>query len=127
MVNLLAVAIGGALGALSRYGIDMLIVGLWQRQAFPFTTLVVNVLGCLLIGFLGAWGELKNVFSETLRLFIFLGFISSFTTFSSFAYEVLHLAKDQHIAMAITNIVAQLVLGLLAVWLGYRLSYAVFH
>ena len=119
--NLLLVGAGGFLGSIGRY-----LVGGWTHRlvgaAFPYGTLAVNVIGCLLIGFLGGLADTRQLFSAEARLFLFLGVLGGFTTFSSFGYETFAFARSGEFLFAGLNIVLQLVLGLTAVWLGYFVS-----
>ena len=86
---------------------------------FPVGTLVVNVSGCFLIGLLGGLVESRQMFGPDLRVFLLIGVLGGFTTFSSFAYETLALARDAEFARALLNIAAQLLLGLGAAWFGF--------
>jgi CrcB protein len=122
MLRVLLVGAGGFLGAVLRYA-----VGGWVHNAldspwFPYGTLVVNVAGCLLIGFLASLAEARSFFGPEVRLFLFIGILGGFTTFSSFAYETFSLARDSENLAAMTNVLAQVVLGLAAVWLGHLLA-----
>ncbi len=85
---LLLIATGGALGALARYGLGGLAQG--DRTGFPYGTLLVNLLGCLIIGFLGYWTEV-GIARPELRLALGIGFLGAFTTFSTFSLETLNL------------------------------------
>ena len=91
---------------------------------FPYGTLTVNVLGCLIIGFLAGIAETRAAFTPEVRLFIFVGILGGFTTFSSFALETFLLARDTQNIAALINIGLQLILGLLAVWIGNILAHA---
>lgn len=95
-IRLLYVIIGGGLGALLRY----LLSGIIQKQSaslFPYGTLVVNLIGALLIGFL--WELFQNItVSTNIRVFIFMGIIGAFTTFSTFSLETFNLLKDKAIS-----------------------------
>jgi len=86
---------------------------------FPVGTLVVNVSGCFLIGLLGGLVETRQLLGPDLRVFLLIGVLGGFTTFSSFAYETLALTRDAEFSRALLNIGAQVVLGLGAAWLGY--------
>jgi CrcB protein len=91
---------------------------------FPYGTLAVNVLGCLVIGFLAGLAETRAAFTSEARLFLFVGILGGFTTFSSFALETFSLARDTQNVAALMNIGLQLILGLLAVWIGNVLAHA---
>ncbi|MCI0562201.1 MAG: fluoride efflux transporter CrcB [Nitrososphaera sp.] len=90
--------------------------------AFPIGTFGVNMLGCLLIGLLGQLAESKGLFQGETRLFLFVGVLGGFTTFSSFGYETFQLLRDGEFVYAGANAVLQLVLGLFCVWLGWVLG-----
>ncbi len=91
-------------------------------DAFPVGTLAVNVSGCLLIGFLGALFSGPALLRDEMRLFVLAGFLGGFTTFSTFSFETLSLLDDGEWARASANLVLSNGLGLLAVWLGYRIA-----
>jgi CrcB protein len=106
------------LGSIGRY-----LVGGWVHRALPFSsfpvgTLVVNLAGCFVIGVLGGLAAGRQLFGADLRAFLMIGVIGGFTTFSSFAYETLALARDAELGRALGNVAAQVVLGLAAAWLG---------
>ncbi len=122
MFNLLVVGLGGFLGSILRYLMGLLVVQLSRQGAFPWGTAIVNVLGCLLIGLLGRWFESADQVPLQLRLFLMVGLLGGFTTFSAFGYETLLLLRDRHHALALMNVLAQLSLGLSAVWMGYQLG-----
>jgi CrcB protein len=118
---LLWIGCGGALGAVLRYAVS---VGC-QRLAggvFPVGTLTVNVGGCLLIGFLGALLSGPFLLRDELRLGLLVGVLGGFTTFSTFGWETFALLNDGEWSRAALNMVASNVLGLAALWLGYRLA-----
>jgi len=120
VVKLLIVGAGGFLGAVARYGLS----GLVHRLAgagFPWGTLAVNVVGCLLIGGLMVWGEDRPMLSPTARLFLTVGLMGAFTTFSTFGYETLELLRDRQATLAGVNVAANVLLGLAAVWAGRAL------
>jgi CrcB protein len=127
MYKLLLIGLGGALGSVLRY-----LIGGWiQRGAssggavgtFPVGTLVVNVSGCFVIGVLAVvlLGDRWLVRPEY-RDAILIGVLGGYTTFSSFGLETFAKANEQHWGAAALNIVLSNGLGLLAVWLGYRLA-----
>ena len=115
----LAIAAGGALGSIARHGVNVLVHGRWPLLRFPLATLIVNVLGCLVIGVLAGLVMSDRI---TLRFywreFLFVGILGGFTTFSTFGLDTLTLARAHSTSAAMWNIVAQVVLGLLAVRLG---------
>ncbi|HLG42372.1 MAG TPA: fluoride efflux transporter CrcB [Planctomycetota bacterium] len=122
-MNVLAIAIGGALGALARYGLSVLIHR-WLGTQFPYGTLAVNVLGCLVIGWVMFLAEERQIMSEPIRMFLTIGILGAFTTFSTFGFETYLLARDGHGVLALASIAGNLALGLGAVWVGRVLAQA---
>lgn len=122
MRNILIVGIGGFLGSASRYLVGGWVHRILNNSSFPFGTLTVNICGCFLIGFLGGLSESRQLFAGESRLFLFIGVLGGFTTFSSFGYETFALAQDGETLAALTNVALQVVLGLSAVWLGNVVS-----
>ena len=126
LINILVVGIGGFLGAISRYLISAGVQAVFFRSLFPFGTLVVNMLGCFIIGFLCAvamnWG---GALSPRAKLLLITGFLGALTTFSTFSNETFELIRDSETFLAIVNISLQIVFGLIAVWLGYFAAYLI--
>jgi CrcB protein len=120
--ELLLVGTGGFAGSIARYLIGGLVTQASGAARFPFATLVVNVTGCLVIGALAAFAQRENVLASGTRLFLFTGLLGGYTTFSAFAYETLVLGREHAWAAAAVNVLAQIALGLGAVWVGYRLG-----
>lgn len=115
----LAIAAGGALGSVARHGINVLIHGRWPMMRFPLATLIVNVLGCLIIGLLaGLVMSERIVLRFSWREFLFVGILGGFTTFSTFGLDTVTLVRGHSTNAALLNVGAQVVLGLLAVRLG---------
>lgn len=115
----LAIAAGGALGSAARHGVNVLIHGRWPMMRFPLATLIVNVLGCLIIGMLaGLVMSERIVLRFHWREFLFVGVLGGFTTFSTFGLDTLTLARAHSTNAALLNVGGQVVLGLLAVRLG---------
>ena len=114
------VALGGACGSVSRA-----LVGLAIQSRFPWATLLVNVTGSFLIGWLMVrYGSLEPAAGARFQSLLVVGFCGGFTTFSSFSWQTLdQMMKGQWVA-AIANVMLSVVLCLLAVWLGYRLGRA---
>lgn len=125
MMVVLLVGSGGFLGSVLRYLVGQWVVGLSGTSGFPYGTLVVNVVGCLAIGVLNGVAETRGIFNPEIRGLLFIGLLGGFTTFSSFSYETLALARDGQLLPAFLNVVLQMGLCLGAVWAGYRLSHAV--
>lgn len=122
MIQALAVMLGGALGALGRYSMVMLMQHFFGK-AFPYGTLLVNSIGALLIGLLSVWFlEKATQISEFWRLLFIVGFLGAFTTFSSFSLETLNLFLQGHTFRAFFNIMANVCLCLVAVWLGMQMA-----
>ena len=122
MMKIIFVGLGGFLGSVFRYLVSGWVYRLFGKPWFPYGTLAVNVLGCFLIGFLGGIAETRQMFSPEGRLFVFIGFLGGFTTFSTFGYEVFTFSQDGQMFASLTNVVLHLFLGLGAVWLGFVFS-----
>jgi len=114
----LLVGCGGFLGSITRYLLGGAVHRLVQAPVFPFGTLLVNVSGCLAIGVLGSLADLRGILSPEARVFLLIGVLGGFTTFSSFGYETFQLLRDGETLPAILNVALQLGLGLGAVWAG---------
>jgi len=118
----LLIGLGGALGAIMRYSISGWVQRLWQDSIFPFGTLVVNIFGCLLIGLLSQLAESRNAFPPETRVFLFIGVLGGFTTFSTFGNESFNLFRDGQNLSAFANLFFHIFLGLSAIWLGRYLA-----
>ena len=121
MLKLLLVGAGGFCGSIARALVSNFVQQSSDGQ-FPLGTLAVNVMGCLVIGLLSELGDAREIFSAETRAFIFVGILGGFTTYSSFGNETINLLRTGFPLAALGNITAQLVLGLLAVWLGRLLA-----
>jgi CrcB protein len=119
----LIIALGGGLGAVARHAVN----GYFHQRAlsatFPLGIFVVNVLGSGLIGLLGGLivGQRLHL-SYGVRTFLLVGLLGGFTTFSSFSFDSLALARDGHYGQALANVTGQVGLSLFAVWAGFRLG-----
>jgi len=120
---MLFVGIGSFIGGVLRYLLSTWVHRILDNPWFPFGTLAVNAVGCLLIGFLAGLAETRSVFTSEVRLFVFIGILGGFTTYSSFALETFSLARETQLVAASMNIALQLVLGLIAVWIGNVLAH----
>jgi CrcB protein len=120
MQSYLWIAIGGALGSVARYwcsGVAARLIG----ETFPWGTLIVNVVGSLIIGFFATiTGPDGRLLVGTIpRQFVMIGICGGYTTFSSFSLQTLNLLNDGEWFYAGANIVASVIVCLLAVWLGH--------
>ena len=127
LYRLLLVGAGGFLGSVLRY-----VVGGTVQQAsgsvqFPYSTLAVNVIGCFVIGALSAFAENRGMFTTEARLFVFVGILGGFTTFSTFSNETMNFLREGDNLRAVVNVAAQLILGLGAVWLGRSIVTAIWR
>ncbi len=122
LVHAAAVGIGGFLGALARYGLGGLVHRIHGTSGFPYGTLAVNLLGCLLIGILAGLMEERQMFAPEFRLFALVGILGGFTTFSTFGYETLMLMRDTDYLRVVANVGFHVIGGLLLVWLGYAVT-----
>ena len=120
MQNYFWVAIGGALGSMARYWCSGMAAALFG-ETFPWGTLIVNVVGSLIIGFFATiTGPDGRLFvGTTMRVFVMIGLIGGYTTFSSFSLQTLNLLNDGVWLYAGLNVGASVILCLLAVWLGH--------
>ncbi len=119
LVNLLLIAIGGAIGSVARYG---LVVAMRPSSpGFPLGTLACNLLGCLVIGLLaGAMGVVgQGQGEDRARLFLFTGVLGGFTTFSSFGLETIGMLRDGRAGQALAYVALSNVLGLVLVAAGW--------
>lgn len=127
MPDWLAVGIGGFVGAISRFQITLALSG-WSTQRFgrvyPFGTFAVNIVGCLLIGILMALAVDKKL-PDFWQKILVTGCLGSLTTFSTFSYETVGLIRDDRPGLAALYVVANLVVGLVAVVIGMGIARAI--
>ena len=122
MVIVLLVGIGGFIGSVMRYQAGVWAQTLFGNQWIPYSTLAINVFGCLLIGVIAGLAETRQSFSEVSRALVIIGLLGGFTTFSAFGYETMALVREGNVFSATVNVCLQLALGLTAVWIGFQLS-----
>jgi CrcB protein len=119
--TLALVAAGGALGALSRFGLGKLLQDWNPHPAFSVGTLAANLAGCLLMGFLVVVvGSLSPPQREALGAFLLTGFLGSLTTFSTFILEFVRLSEESTRRLVATHLSAHLLVGAAGLWVGYR-------
>lgn len=121
------IGIGGFVGAVSRYWISGLAQELSRSVNFPYGTLVVNVLGCFMIGFLAYLVESRGALNSETRMTVFIGMLGAFTTFSTFSHETINLFQDGELTQGMANIVMNNALGLAAVWAGRLIAYLIWR
>jgi CrcB protein len=118
MREVVALALAGAAGTLGRWAMNG-----WAQRAlgdgFAYGTLMVNVLGCLLVGVVLEVGASNDLVPESIRLALTVGFLGAFTTFSTFGYETFRYLERGAWTLAALNLMANLCLGLAATWLGF--------
>jgi CrcB protein len=120
-MNWLIVGMGGALGAMARHALTAVVLRVTPSGAFPLGIFLVNVIGSAAIGLLaGVIAGGRMHVSPEWRLFLIVGVLGGFTTFSSFSLDTLTLVKGGHLGLAVWNVVGQVTVSLLAVLLGYR-------
>ncbi len=118
MINVAWVALGGAAGSVMRYGLARYVNTL-ARDTFPAGTLVVNALGCLLMGVMAGLIAGSVAIREEYRIAIMVGVLGGFTTYSSFGLDTFHLVRQGKVGLAVVYVVATNVLALGANWIGY--------
>lgn len=119
--ELIAVAIGGAVGAVMRWlmasGVQKLAGG-----AFPWGTFAVNAIGSFLLGLLFVWLVERSTASELVRLALTVGLLGAFTTFSTYSLESIRLLQEGAFSLAFGNIVGQVMVCLALTWLGIQVA-----
>ncbi len=113
----IAIAVGGSLGAVSRYWVSTSTYQ-WLGLGFPYGTLMVNLLGSLVMGFLSVLLVHRFNVSDEIRIGLLAGFLGSFTTFSTFAMDTLQLAGNEAMMKAIAYILLSVLLCILGAWAG---------
>ncbi len=117
----LVVGAGGFLGAIARYDVGLLVARLWSGE-FPLATFLINTSGCFVLGFFSTLAAERLAFDPAWRLLVATGFVGAYTTFSTFEYETHRLVETGSTAWAVTNVLASVLVGFLAVRLGVALA-----
>lgn len=121
-MRVLLVGIGGFVGAVMRYAVSGWVHRVARVESFPIGTLVVNASGCLVLGLLAGLTELRGGVSSDTRALLFIGMLGGYTTFSTLGYETFQLLRDGELAQAGLNAAGSLLVGVLAVWIGFALA-----
>jgi CrcB protein len=123
MDKALYVGLGGFIGSVLRYWLGSAVQQIANNPAFPFGTLTVNLIGCLVIGFLSELAEIRGIFTPEARLFVFVGILGGFTTFSTFGNESMNFLRDGQGLSALLNVGLHIFAGLAAIWLGRSIAF----
>ncbi len=121
MTSFMAIALGGALGAMGRFASSQWLYGLIGRS-FPYGTLFVNFIGSFLAGLLAVMLLERMAASPEIRAFLFIGFLGSFTTFSTFSLETVNLFISGDTLKAFVNMLVNVFVCVMACWLGLLLG-----
>ena len=121
MVNLLLIGAGGFFGAISRYGIGVFVERFPSGSKFPYATLAVNLIGCLLIGVAFGFAA-REAISKPAGLLLVTGFLGGFTTFSTFGLDTLKLLHSGSVAPAMIYVLASVIAGTALVAAGYGIA-----
>ena len=119
--QIIAIMLGGALGAVSRYGVSQFMAASFGRS-FPYGTLTVNVVGSFVMGYLSVYLMSKVNMDPMVRMTLVVGFLGAFTTFSTFSLDTLNLIESGFVTRAFLNIVLNVTCSLTAVWVGVILA-----
>lgn len=126
-VKILMIGLGGFTGSVLRYVLSGLVQQGLGGIYFPYGTLAINLMGCLLIGFLSHLSETYGLFAEEARSLVFIGLLGGFTTFSTFANETWNLLRDGENGLGLANAGVHLLGGLLAVWVGRAVAHVLWR
>ena len=124
MTRMLSIGFAGFFGTLARYFLQGWIQSA-SGAAFPMGTLIVNVSGCFALGMIHGLFMERFLIDPQWRICLSIGFCGGFTTFSTLAFETVQLAGGHQWWLATVNVIASIVLGLVAVWLGTAISRAI--
>ncbi|MFH7349032.1 fluoride efflux transporter CrcB [Acinetobacter variabilis] len=116
-MNWLLVAMGGAIGATLRYGTGMLIAK--PHMLFPWPTWWINIIGCLFAGIFFAFSQKYSFLQTEARLFLMVGILGGFTTFSSFGLETFQLLKQGAVTIALSYVISSVIVGVFMLGVGF--------
>jgi CrcB protein len=117
LLKYILIGTGGFIGSVLRYWTSVNAYKIFGEK-FPYGTFIVNVFGCLLIGFIAEISENRFLISSEVRIFLMIGFLGGYTTFSTFGYETFSLLQDTDYLTAILNILLSVIVCIAAVWVG---------
>lgn len=120
-VTILLIALGGALGSVARYAVSLGVLRL-TNPYFPYGTFAVNIIGSTIFGIIVGLAQHRVPLSAELRAFLLVGILGGFTTFSTFAFDSMTLLREGQVGLALINMLGQLVLGVGALWVGFRVA-----
>ncbi|MBO6512761.1 MAG: CrcB family protein [Phycisphaerales bacterium] len=135
MIKLLLVFLGGGIGSVGRYGVGQLVARYTPRDLepphwlnlYPMATMLVNLLGCAAIGIAWAWVVARSGGQpSSAMVFLIVGVLGGFTTFSSFGWETFELLQNERIGLAAAYVLMSVTLGILGVFGGYTIGSSVF-
>ena len=115
-MNLLLIAIGGALGSVARYALGSFIARLVPPTLSFLGTFAVNIIGCVMFGVIIGLGATRVAIGEPARAFLLVGVLGGFTTFSGYAFENVALLQDRQFALAAVNMSGQVIAGVAGLW-----------
>ena len=124
-MNWLLVALGGAIGASFRYGIGLCL--LKPTSLFPWMTWSINLFGCFLAGVFFAFSQKYIFLQNEAKLFLMVGILGGFTTFSSFGLETFSLLKQGEIGIALSYVMSSVLLGVILLGIGFYIFNAILH
>ena len=127
MKHAASAVMGGAIGSLMRFAVGAWFVHQHPESKFPWNTLMLNLVGCLVIGLIYGWVEDRWLFGIHLRHFLVTGVLGGFTTFSAFGAESVFLFRRGESLLAGTYIIASVAGGLILAWVGERIASALFR
>jgi CrcB protein len=125
--RLLLIGLGGFLGSVLRYLLSGAVQFAVGSMSIPAGTMAVNVVGCFAAGFVAEIAETRGALTELQRLFVLVGFLGGFTTFSAFAGESVNLVRDGEHGLAMLNVAVQVLVCLAAVWAGRSVAFTIWR
>ena len=120
ILDLVYIGLGGFIGSIGRYLASGAVHQIFPNSYFPIGTAAVNISGCFLIGALTGLAEMRNLLNPEMRMFLLIGLLGGFTTFSTFGHETIALMRDGEFLHAAGNVLIQVIMGLAGVWIGYN-------